>query len=34
VTHDLAEATGRIVDHCIDRPGDKRLPVFEKLRAR
>lgn len=33
-TQELAEATDRIVDHCIDRPGDKLLPVFEKLRAK
>ena len=30
----LAEATDRIVDHCIDRPGDKLLSVFEKVRAK
>jgi hypothetical protein len=29
----LAEATDRIVDHCIDRPGDKLLAVFERVRA-
>ena len=28
----MAEATDRIVDHCIDHPGDKLLPVFEKQR--
>jgi hypothetical protein len=31
---ELAEATDRIVDDCIDRPGDKLLSVFEKVRAR
>ena len=30
----LAEATDRIVDHCIDRPGDKLLSVFERVRAK
>lgn len=33
-TQELAQATDRIVDHCIDRPGDKLLPVFEKVRAK
>ena len=33
-TQELAQATDRIVDHCIDRPGDKLLPVFEKARAK
>jgi hypothetical protein len=33
-TQDLAEATDRIIDHCIERPGDKLLPVFEKVRAK
>ena len=31
---ELAEATDRIVDHCIDRPGDKLLSVFEKVRTK
>ena len=30
----LAEATDRVVDHCIDRPGDKLLSVFERVRAK
>lgn len=29
----LAVATDKVIDHCIDRPGDKLLPVFEKIRA-
>lgn len=28
----MAEVTDRVVDHCIDHPGDKLLPVFEKQR--
>ncbi len=28
----MAEATDRVVDHCIDHPDDKLLPVFEKYR--
>jgi hypothetical protein len=31
-TEELAAATDRIVDHCIDKPGDKLLPVFEQVR--
>lgn len=31
---ELAEATDRIIDQCIDRPGDRLLSVFEKVRAR
>jgi hypothetical protein len=31
---ELAEATDRIVDQCIDQPGDKLLLVFEKVRAK
>jgi hypothetical protein len=31
---ELAEATDRIIDHCIERPGDKLLPVFERVRAK
>lgn len=30
---ELAEATDRVVDHCIDRPGDRLLSVFEKVRG-
>jgi len=33
-TQELAEATDRIIDHCIDRPGDMLLPVFERVRAK
>jgi hypothetical protein len=29
---ELAAATDRIVDHCIDKPSDKLLPVFEQVR--
>jgi hypothetical protein len=29
----LAEATDRIIDRCIDRPNDKVLAVFEQVRA-
>lgn len=29
----MSEVTDRVVDHCIDHPGAKLLPVFEKLRA-
>ncbi len=29
----LALATDKVIDHCIDRPGDKLLAVFEKVRA-
>jgi hypothetical protein len=28
----MAEATDRIIDHCIDKPGDKVLPAFEQVR--
>ena len=28
----MAEVTDRVVDHCIDHPGDKLLPVFQKQR--
>jgi hypothetical protein len=28
----MAGVTDRVVDHCIDHPGDKLLPVFEKQR--
>jgi hypothetical protein len=31
-TDALATATDRIVDHCIDKPGDKLLAVFEQVR--
>jgi hypothetical protein len=31
-TDALASATDRIVDHCIDKPGDKLLAVFEQIR--
>jgi hypothetical protein len=30
---DLAEATDRLLDHCIDKPSDKALTVLEQLRA-
>jgi hypothetical protein len=30
----LAEATDRIVDHCIDHPGDRLLAVFERFRGK
>ena len=30
---DLAEATDRLLDHCVDKPSDKALAVLEKLRA-
>lgn len=33
-TSDLAEATDRIVDHCIDHPADKLLAVFERFRGK
>jgi hypothetical protein len=29
----MAEATDRIVDHCIDEPDDKLLTVFERVRG-
>lgn len=28
----MAAATDRVVDHCIDKPGDKVLSVFEQVR--
>lgn len=28
----MAAATDRVVDHCIDKPGDKMLAVFEQAR--
>lgn len=31
-TEELAAATDRIVDHCIDKPNDKLLSVFEQVR--
>jgi hypothetical protein len=31
-TAEMAEATDRIIDHCIDKPGDKVLPAFEQVR--
>lgn len=30
----LAGATDRVVDHCIDKPGDKLLSVFERMRTK
>jgi hypothetical protein len=33
-TAEMAEATDRIIDHCIDKPGDKVLPAFEQVRKR
>jgi hypothetical protein len=30
---DLADATDRLLDHCIDKPSDKALAVLEQLRA-
>jgi hypothetical protein len=30
---EMAEATDRIVDHCIDEPDDKLLTVFERVRG-
>jgi hypothetical protein len=29
---ELAAATDRVIDHCIDKPNDKLLPVFEQAR--
>ena len=31
-TETMATATDRIIDHCIDKPGDKVLSVFEQVR--
>jgi hypothetical protein len=31
---DLSEATDRIVDQCIDKPGEKLLAVFERARPK
>ncbi len=31
-TDALATATDRIIDHCINKPGDKLLAVFEQVR--
>lgn len=28
----MADVTDKVIDHCIDRPGDKLLAVFEKYR--
>ena len=33
-TQALAEATDRVIEHCIDRPGDKLLQVFEQMRKK
>jgi hypothetical protein len=29
---EMAAVTDKVVDHCIEKPGDKLLPVFEKYR--
>jgi hypothetical protein len=29
---EMAAVTDQVVDHCIDRPGDRLLPVFDKYR--
>jgi hypothetical protein len=29
----MSEVTDRVLDHCIDNPSDKLLPVFEKFRS-
>jgi hypothetical protein len=29
----MSEVTDRVIDHCIDNPSDKLLPVFEKYRS-
>jgi hypothetical protein len=29
---EMAAVTDQVVDHCIERPGDRLLPVFEKFR--
>lgn len=31
---DLAADTDRVIDQCIDRPGEKLLAVFERVRAK
>ncbi len=31
---ELSDATDRIVDQCIDRPGERLLAVFERVRGR
>lgn len=31
-TDELAAATDRVIEHCIDKPNDKLLPVFEQIR--
>lgn len=31
-TEAMATATDRVMDHCIDKPGDKVLSVFEQVR--
>lgn len=31
---ELAEATDKVIEHCIDKPGDKVLAVFEQVRGR
>jgi hypothetical protein len=28
---ELAELTDRFIEHCLDHPGEKALPAFEKL---
>ena len=33
-TQALAEATDRVIEHFIDRPGDKLLQVFEQMRKK
>jgi hypothetical protein len=30
----LSEVTDRVIDHCIDKPGDKLLAVFEQMRKK
>ncbi len=32
-TPTLSAASDRVIDHCIDRPGDRLLMVFEKIRT-
>lgn len=31
---ELAEATDKVIERCIDKPGDKLLAVFEQVRGR